>query len=185
MGFLCREHPFVQPPPPTSAWAGRTGCVGVHIERNGPAAQAGTHAPLERVAARPCLALHEIEQTVPRSGFVYILASKPNGTLYIGVTSDLPRRLADHRAGVASAFTAAHGVTRLVYVEPYADIREAIVREKRLKKWNRSWKLRLIREQNPTWKDLYEDVMRQPGERGAIASRRMGPRLRGDDSIGR
>ena len=94
----------------------------------------------------------------PRPGFVYILASRPNGTLYVGVTNDLARRVAEHRAGRAGSFTTEYGVHRLVYVEEHADIRDALVRERRLKKWNRAWKLRLIREQNPTWRDLAESV---------------------------
>ncbi|GAB5537244.1 MAG: hypothetical protein Rubg2KO_34930 [Rubricoccaceae bacterium] len=121
---------------------------------------------------------------MPRPGVVYILASKPNGTLYIGVTSDLAQRMADHRAGEASTFTAEYGVDHLVYVERHEDIQDAIVREKRLKKWRRAWKLRLIREQNPTWRDLADDLERQPGERAALNTPRMGPRLRGDDSLG-
>ncbi len=121
---------------------------------------------------------------LPRSGFVYILASKPNGTLYIGVTTDLARRLDEHRRGEGSAFVAEHGVARLVYVEPHDAIRDAVERERRLKKWNREWKLQLIRGQNPTWRDLAIDLDRQPGAGGGIGAGRMDPRLRGDDSGG-
>ena len=85
---------------------------------------------------------------------VYILASKPYGTLYIGVTSDLARRIEAHRLGGVDGFTERYGVHTLVYFEMHADMYEAIQREKRLKKWNRAWKIRLIEELNPAWKDL-------------------------------
>ena len=73
-----------------------------------------------------------------RPGYVYILASRRNGTLYVGCTNDLRRRLSEHRSGAASRFTARYGVTRLVYAERHDDIRNAILRERRLKKWNRA-----------------------------------------------
>ena len=85
---------------------------------------------------------------------VYILASKPYGTLYIGVTSNLAQRIEAHRIGAVEGFTKEHGVHTLVYFEVHADMYEAIQREKRLKKWNRAWKIRLIEEINPEWKDL-------------------------------
>jgi len=95
---------------------------------------------------------------MPKPGYVYILASKPNGTLYIGVTSDLARRVYQHREGAVEGFTKQHDVTRLVYYEQHADIRDAIQREKNLKHWLRRWKLRLIRQHNPRWEDLYETL---------------------------
>ena len=85
---------------------------------------------------------------------VYILASKPYGTLYIGVTSNLAARVETHRNGSLDGFTKQYGVHTLVYFEVHADMYEAIQREKRLKKWNRAWKIRLIEEINPEWKDL-------------------------------
>ena len=85
---------------------------------------------------------------------VYILASEPYGTLYIGVTSDLARRIEAHRNGCVDGFTKEHGIHTLVYFEAHDDMYEAIQREKRLKKWNRAWKIRLIEEMNPEWKDL-------------------------------
>lgn len=88
---------------------------------------------------------------------VYILASRRNGTLYIGVTSNLLKRIAQHREGIFDGFTKQHDVKMLVWFEPQNDIEQAILREKRLKKWNRSWKLRLIEESNPTWRDLAEE----------------------------
>jgi len=85
---------------------------------------------------------------------VYILASEPYGTLYIGVTSSLAERIEAHRSGSVEGFTKQYGVQTLVYFELHADMYEAIQREKRLKKWNREWKIRLIEEMNPEWKDL-------------------------------
>jgi putative endonuclease len=89
---------------------------------------------------------------------VYILASQRNGTLYIGVTSDLAGRVWQHLQD-ATGFTARYGVHRLVYQESHGDMEHAIQREKRLKKWNRAWKLRLIEEGNPDWRDLWPEVL--------------------------
>ena len=85
---------------------------------------------------------------------VYILADKPYGTLYIGVTSNLAGRLEAHRSDAVEGFTKRYGVHTLVYFEVHSEMYEAIQREKRLKKWNRAWKIRLIEEMNPEWKDL-------------------------------
>jgi putative endonuclease len=90
--------------------------------------------------------------------WVYVLASRLGGTLYIGVTNDLVRRVYDHRKGLADGFTKKYRVHRLVYFEPYGDVEEAIRREKQLKKWNRAWKIRLIEEHNPNWVDLYSQI---------------------------
>jgi putative endonuclease len=90
-----------------------------------------------------------------RSFYVYILAGRIGGTLYIGVTNDLVRRVAEHRLKLAEGFTKRYGIARLVYFEQFDDIEHAIRREKRLKKWNRAWKIRLIEELNPNWDDLY------------------------------
>ena len=86
--------------------------------------------------------------------YVYILASRRHGTLYIGVTNDLARRLEQHRSGAVSGFTRTYKVYRLVYVETFDDPVSAITREKQMKKWNRDWKIRLIEENNPYWSDL-------------------------------
>lgn len=94
-----------------------------------------------------------------RSYWVYILASKRNGTLYIGVTNDLIRRVYEHRHGIVDGFTKKYGVHRLVHYEEAGDIDVAIWREKCLKKWNRRWKLRLIESTNPEWRDLSKDFM--------------------------
>jgi putative endonuclease len=93
-----------------------------------------------------------------RSYWVYIVASKMGGTLYIGVTNDLVRRVYEHRTGLADGFTKKYQVHRLVYFEQYDDIESAIIREKRLKKWNRAWKIQLIEKDNPQWDDLYSQI---------------------------
>jgi putative endonuclease len=93
-----------------------------------------------------------------RGGWVYIMTNKPNGTLYIGVTSDLRRRAYEHRIGAVEGFTKRYGLTRLVHAEQYDDIRFAIQRETSLKRWRRSWKLQLIAASNPEWVDLYETI---------------------------
>jgi putative endonuclease len=89
---------------------------------------------------------------------VYILASKPYGTLYIGVTSNLPTRIEAHRSGAVEGFTKDHGVHRLVYFEIHETMPDAILREKQMKKWRREWKLELIRKENPLWADLSSQV---------------------------
>ena len=86
--------------------------------------------------------------------YVYILASRRHGTLYIGVTNDLARRLEQHRSGAVSGFTKEYKVYRLVYVETFDDPVSAITREKQMKKWNRDWKIRRIEKNNPDWSDL-------------------------------
>ena len=98
----------------------------------------------------------------PRHFYVYILASKIGGTLYIGVTNDLIRRVAEHRLQVVEGFTEKYDVVRLVYFEQFDDPENAIKREKRLKKWNRTWKIRLIEENNPNWDDLYFGIAGPP-----------------------
>jgi putative endonuclease len=88
------------------------------------------------------------------SYFVYILASKRNGTLYVGVTNDLVRRMSEHKAKLVPGFTRRYGVDKLVYFEEYASILEARTRERSLKRWQRVWKLELIEKMNPEWRDL-------------------------------
>jgi putative endonuclease len=94
---------------------------------------------------------------------VYILASSRNGTLYIGVTSNLVQRAWQHRSLAVVGFTQRYGVKRLVHYEMHGDMEHAIEREKRLKKWNRAWKLRLIEERNPGWSDLWDEILGSPG----------------------
>jgi putative endonuclease len=91
--------------------------------------------------------------------YVYILASKPYGTLYIGVTNDLVRRVWEHKNDFVDGFTKKYGVHSLVYYEQCESIESAITREKQMKKWNRRWKLELIEKMNPGWKDLYSDII--------------------------
>jgi putative endonuclease len=93
-----------------------------------------------------------------RNFYVYILASRIGGTLYIGVTNDLIRRVAEHRLKLSKGFTKKYTVDRLVYFEQFDDTENAIKREKQLKKWNRAWKIRLIEELNPNWDDLYPGI---------------------------
>ena len=87
---------------------------------------------------------------------VYIMASGRNGTLYIGATSELMQRVSQHRQGLLPGFSKTYGCTRLVWYESHADMRVAIEREKKLKKWERAWKLKLIEDLNPDWRDLSE-----------------------------
>ncbi|GLR99875.1 MULTISPECIES: GIY-YIG nuclease family protein [Bradyrhizobium] len=97
-----------------------------------------------------------------RCYYVYILASKIGGTLYIGVTNDLIRCVAEHKSKVIESFTEKYDVARLVYFEQFDDPENAIKREKRLKKWNRAWKVRLIEQHNPNWDDLYPGMAGPP-----------------------
>ena len=95
---------------------------------------------------------------------VYLLASRRNGTLYVGVTSDMIGRIYQHREGLVPGFTRDYGVKMLVWFEQHATMEEAILREKRIKKWNRAWKLELIERMNPDWRDLAEDFGLEPLE---------------------
>jgi putative endonuclease len=91
-----------------------------------------------------------------RGGWVYIMTNRPNGTLYVGVTNDIARRVFEHRSGKGANFTRRYKLTRLVYSERHEEILSAIQREKNIKDWPRAWKIRLIRGQNPDWEDLYD-----------------------------
>jgi len=90
---------------------------------------------------------------------VYILASKPNGTLYTGVTSDLVKRIWQHKQNLVEGFTKKYSVHTLVWYEVHEEMHSAIAREKAIKKWNRAWKIEMIEKDNPTWRDLYEDII--------------------------
>lgn len=92
--------------------------------------------------------------------YVYILAGKKNGTLYIGVTSDLVKRVWEHKNNLVKGFTEKYNVHLLVYYEQFEDIEQAILREKQMKKWNRYWKIKLINKINPNWDDLYEQIIK-------------------------
>ncbi len=93
-----------------------------------------------------------------RSYFVYLLASRRNGTLYVGVTNDLTRRVCQHKQGLVEGFTKKYGVKMLVWYEQTESIESAVLREKQIKRWNRDWKIELIRASNPQWRDLYEEI---------------------------
>jgi putative endonuclease len=90
---------------------------------------------------------------------VYILASQRNGTLYTGVTGDLPKRIWEHKSDLAEGFSKHYGVHLLVYFELHSDMPSAIAREKQIKKWNRVWKIRLIEAMNPEWRDLWDEIV--------------------------
>ena len=94
-----------------------------------------------------------------KDSYVYILASQKNGTLYIGVTSDVIKRVYEHKNNLVEGFTSKYQVHRSVYYEHTNDIYSALVREKRLKKWKRQWKIELIEQNNPEWRDLYDDLL--------------------------
>ena len=91
--------------------------------------------------------------------YVYILASKRNGTLYIGVTNDLVKRIYEHKNDLIEGFTKKYQVHNLIYFEPYEDINEAIIKEKQMKEWKRYWKIKTINKVNPEWKDLYSSIV--------------------------
>jgi putative endonuclease len=105
------------------------------------------HVFFTELADRPCMA-----------GWIYIMTNRRNGTLYVGVTGDLVRRIWEHREGVGSSFVRRYGLTRLVYFEHHQNIRTAIQRETSLKRWPRSWKVRLLAAGNPNWEDLYPSL---------------------------
>ncbi len=93
-----------------------------------------------------------------RAGYVYLMASRRNGTLYLGVTSDLPQRAYQHRNGQADGFSKRYGCRTLVWYEVHDDIHDARARELQMKKWKRGWKLQAIEEMNPEWRDLFEEI---------------------------
>ena len=116
-------------------------------------------------ASRPRSTVYRYEEKEPA---VYILASTLNGTLYVGCTSDLYARMMEHKNGTFEGFTKKYGVTMLVYYEIHETMPAAIERERRIKKWNRLWKIRLIEEMNPTWADLFDETegVKQVGPSG-------------------
>jgi putative endonuclease len=93
-----------------------------------------------------------------RGGWLYMMTNRPNGTLYTGVTNDISRRAWEHRVALVEGFTKRYGLTRLVYMERYEDIRDALQREKTIKHYARAWKVRVILETNPEWNDLYDTL---------------------------
>ena len=109
-----------------------------------------------------------------KAGFVYIMANRKNGTIYLGVTSDLAKRAWEHRSGVVSGFTKKHGCKLLVWFEAHDDLQDARQRELRMKEWKRAWKIKLIEDQNLDWQDLYPSLLGAgsagPGPRPAPGS---------------
>ena len=109
-----------------------------------------------------------------KAGYVYIMASRRNGTIYIGVTSDLINRVAQHRSGKIKGFTSQYGCKLLVWYEAHDDLQQAWQRELQMKEWKRQWKLRVIEEKNPDWNDLFESISENwapafAGEQGSEA----------------
>ena len=102
------------------------------------------------------------EAGLPRPGYVYIVASRRNGTLYLGVTSDLVQRAYQHRNGVTGGFSKRYGCRTLVWFEAHGDIQDARARELQMKKWKRGWKLHAIEAMNPDWRDLFDEIARGP-----------------------
>lgn len=100
-------------------------------------------------------------RTIDFQPCVYLLASRRNGTLYVGVTSNLPKRIYEHKSGAVDGFTRRYHVHQLVWFEPHTTMESAIAREKAIKQWKRKWKLELIEQQNPYWRDLYVELLRQ------------------------
>jgi putative endonuclease len=104
-------------------------------------------------------AIHFLRNRLMAGGWVYFMTNRRNGILYVGVTSNLPRRAFEHRQGLVGGFTKRYGLKRLVYCEYHDDIRYAIQREKTIKHWRRAWKVRLIHSVNPEWDDLYDTLI--------------------------
>jgi putative endonuclease len=109
-------------------------------------------------ATHACIACESLprQHRPMQGGWVYIVTNRPNGILYVGVTSDLARRAWEHREGVVAGFTKRYGLKRLVFAERHDDIRTAIQREKNMKHWPRAWKIRLILATNPAWDNFYD-----------------------------
>jgi putative endonuclease len=100
----------------------------------------------------------QIGKMIMKKYYIYILTSKKNGTIYTGFTRTLKKRVYEHRIGINEGFTKKYGIKSLVYFEEHSLVDTAIVREKRIKNWRRSWKVRLIESMNPDWKDLYDEI---------------------------
>ncbi len=104
-------------------------------------------------------AIHVLHYSSMAGGFVYILASAPNGILYVGVTNDLVRRIYEHRNGLVAGFTKKYSIKRLVCFEYHEEIQAAIQREHNMKHWSRKWKVRLVLAGNPAWNDLFDSIV--------------------------
>jgi len=138
-----------------------TGVYGGYAHHDDPGPR-GTTAPPTRATPRIFTTRQVSSRTIQpmRGGWVYIMSNRPDGTLYIGVTADLTRRVREHKDGVSSMFVRRYGLHRLVWFERHEDIVAAISRETRLKNWPRAWKVRLIHHDNPDWDDLYPALIR-------------------------
>jgi len=110
------------------------------------------------IPMRPLRETRDTKSMNSASFFVYILTNRRNGTLYVGVTRDIVRRIEEHRSGKVAGFTRKHGLHRLVHIENFSTALDAITREKQLKRWRRRWKLELIEKTNPYWRDLAENL---------------------------
>ena len=104
-------------------------------------------------------AIHVLEDSRMKGGWVYILTNRPNGILYVGVTNDLIRRVYEHRTGAVPGLTKRYDLKSLVYFEAYDEIQTAIQREHTMKHWSRTWKVRLILRENPQWRDLFPELL--------------------------
>lgn len=102
--------------------------------------------------------------------YVYLLVNKPRKVFYVGITDDLVRRIWEHKAGIRDGFTKKYNVNRLVYFEEIADAEKAMAREKRLKRWNREWKMELVEKENPQWSDLYNVICEQDPRSHSLCS---------------
>ena len=131
---------------------------GLELDHTSPLACNCRRAAAEAPPWVPALRCATAGMTGMQGYFVYILASQRNGTLYTGVTNDLVRRISEHKQDLAPGFTARYGVKTLVWWEAHDDIEQAILREKRIKRWRRAWKLTLIETANPGWRDLYPEL---------------------------
>lgn len=118
------------------------------------------HTELDSVSIQSLLSIHSsIQKTLLNHYYVYILASKKNGTIYIGITNDIVRRVYEHKNKVNKGFTNKYNVNLLVYFENHSDVNQAIELEKQLKNWHRQWKVDLIEKDNPHWKDLFNSIL--------------------------
>jgi putative endonuclease len=97
---------------------------------------------------------------INKQAFVYIMTNRPNGTLYVGAATNLVKRVWEHKQGLGSKFTSKYNLHRLIYFETHSGIEDAVARERRIKKWNRAWKIELIETLNPDWHELYDELCR-------------------------
>lgn len=104
--------------------------------------------------------VHPMGMRINKQAFVYIMTNRPNGTLYVGAATNLVKRVWEHKQGLGSKFTSKYNLHRLIYFETHSGIEDAVARERRIKKWNRAWKIELIETLNPDWHELYDELCR-------------------------